>query len=166
MTSQPQLPDTLRVLGALSVQGSGVLRSCDKSWRRGQSSPWEAVRVRAAATQPSQGPFRDGARLQHGAIGELISAFNIPKEIAATRPWEGVLAILPMRTFSSRTALWRPRADLTSMKMTKKCYGPSQLSGFSSDAERWEALSQRDRAADGVFLYSLRTTGICCRPYL
>src|SRR4051794_13660396 len=39
MTSQPQLPDTLRVLGALSVQGSGVLRSCDKSWRRGQSSP-------------------------------------------------------------------------------------------------------------------------------
>ncbi|CAM2069727.1 bifunctional DNA-binding transcriptional regulator/O6-methylguanine-DNA methyltransferase Ada [Sulfidibacter corallicola] len=35
---------------------------------------------------------------------------------------------------------------------------------FSSDEARWEALVQRDAAADGVFLYSVRTTGVYCRP--
>jgi len=35
---------------------------------------------------------------------------------------------------------------------------------FSSDAERWEAVVRGDRAADGVFYYSVRTTGVYCRP--
>jgi AraC family transcriptional regulator, regulatory protein of adaptative response / methylated-DNA-[protein]-cysteine methyltransferase len=35
---------------------------------------------------------------------------------------------------------------------------------FSSDEERWEAVVRRDRAADGVFYYSVRTTGVYCRP--
>jgi AraC family transcriptional regulator of adaptative response/methylated-DNA-[protein]-cysteine methyltransferase len=35
---------------------------------------------------------------------------------------------------------------------------------FTSDAARWEAVKRRDRAADGVFYYSVRTTGVYCRP--
>lgn len=35
---------------------------------------------------------------------------------------------------------------------------------FSSDAERWAAVVGRDRRADGVFYYSVRTTGVYCRP--
>ena len=35
---------------------------------------------------------------------------------------------------------------------------------FSTDAERWEAVARRDPAADGAFLYSVRTTGVYCRP--
>jgi AraC family transcriptional regulator, regulatory protein of adaptative response / methylated-DNA-[protein]-cysteine methyltransferase len=35
---------------------------------------------------------------------------------------------------------------------------------FSSDEERWAAVVRRDRAADGVFYYSVRTTGVYCRP--
>src|SRR5436853_7096453 len=35
---------------------------------------------------------------------------------------------------------------------------------FSSDEERWEAVVGRDRRADGVFYYSVRTTGVYCRP--
>jgi AraC family transcriptional regulator, regulatory protein of adaptative response / methylated-DNA-[protein]-cysteine methyltransferase len=35
---------------------------------------------------------------------------------------------------------------------------------FSRDEERWEAVVRRDRAADGTFYYSVRTTGIYCRP--
>jgi AraC family transcriptional regulator of adaptative response/methylated-DNA-[protein]-cysteine methyltransferase len=35
---------------------------------------------------------------------------------------------------------------------------------FSSDAERWEAVVQRDRTADGAFYYAVRTTGVYCRP--
>jgi AraC family transcriptional regulator of adaptative response/methylated-DNA-[protein]-cysteine methyltransferase len=35
---------------------------------------------------------------------------------------------------------------------------------FSSDEERWAAVVRRDRAADGTFYYSVRTTGIYCRP--
>jgi AraC family transcriptional regulator of adaptative response/methylated-DNA-[protein]-cysteine methyltransferase len=29
---------------------------------------------------------------------------------------------------------------------------------------RWKALTSRDRAADGSFYYSVRTTGVYCRP--
>jgi hypothetical protein len=35
---------------------------------------------------------------------------------------------------------------------------------FSSDDERWSAMQRRDRAADGVFYCSVRTTGVYCRP--
>lgn len=29
---------------------------------------------------------------------------------------------------------------------------------------RWAAIVARDRAADGTFYYSVRTTGVYCRP--
>jgi uncharacterized protein len=35
---------------------------------------------------------------------------------------------------------------------------------YSSDEARWEAVRRRDRAADGVFYCSVRTTGVYCRP--
>src|SRR5215831_4838032 len=34
----------------------------------------------------------------------------------------------------------------------------------SFDDSRWKAVQQRDRAADGTFVYSVRTTGVYCRP--
>ena len=36
--------------------------------------------------------------------------------------------------------------------------------GFRSDEERWDAVVHRDRTADGLFYYSVRTTGVYCRP--
>ena len=35
---------------------------------------------------------------------------------------------------------------------------------FCTEAARWEALRRRDPAADGHFLYSVRSTGVYCRP--
>jgi len=35
---------------------------------------------------------------------------------------------------------------------------------FSSDDQRWDAVVRRDPSADGVFYYSVRTTGVYCRP--
>jgi AraC family transcriptional regulator of adaptative response/methylated-DNA-[protein]-cysteine methyltransferase len=35
---------------------------------------------------------------------------------------------------------------------------------FSSDDARWAAVVRRDRRADGAFYYSVRTTGVYCRP--
>jgi len=35
---------------------------------------------------------------------------------------------------------------------------------YDSDDERWEALQRRDKDADGVFWYSVRSTGVYCRP--
>jgi AraC family transcriptional regulator, regulatory protein of adaptative response / methylated-DNA-[protein]-cysteine methyltransferase len=32
------------------------------------------------------------------------------------------------------------------------------------DEEKWEAMVRRDRAADGAFVYAVRTTGVYCRP--
>ena len=34
---------------------------------------------------------------------------------------------------------------------------------YGSDAERWDAVRSRDRAADGLFFFSVRTTGVYCR---
>jgi hypothetical protein len=35
---------------------------------------------------------------------------------------------------------------------------------FITDDERWDALQRRDRTADGSFVFSVRTTGVYCRP--
>jgi AraC family transcriptional regulator of adaptative response/methylated-DNA-[protein]-cysteine methyltransferase len=35
---------------------------------------------------------------------------------------------------------------------------------FATDEARWEAVQRRDRTADGAFYYSVRTTGVYCRP--
>src|ERR1035438_837998 len=35
---------------------------------------------------------------------------------------------------------------------------------FASEEERWNAVARRDGAADGAFYYSVRTTGVYCRP--
>ena len=35
---------------------------------------------------------------------------------------------------------------------------------YATDAERWAAVQRRDQDADGVFYYSVRTTGVYCRP--
>ncbi len=37
-------------------------------------------------------------------------------------------------------------------------------STFLSDEERWGAVADRDARADGAFCYSVRTTGVYCRP--
>src|SRR5262245_16391744 len=36
--------------------------------------------------------------------------------------------------------------------------------GSSSENAHWRAVERRDRAADGTFVYSVRTTGVYCRP--
>jgi len=38
------------------------------------------------------------------------------------------------------------------------------LSAYRSDAARWTAVQRRDAAADGSFVYSVRSTGVYCRP--
>jgi AraC family transcriptional regulator of adaptative response/methylated-DNA-[protein]-cysteine methyltransferase len=40
----------------------------------------------------------------------------------------------------------------------------SAKSRFATEAERWGAVVRRDRFAGGAFYYSVRTTGVYCRP--
>jgi AraC family transcriptional regulator of adaptative response/methylated-DNA-[protein]-cysteine methyltransferase len=35
---------------------------------------------------------------------------------------------------------------------------------FTNDEDRWQAVLSRDPAADGAFFYSVRSTGVYCRP--
>ncbi len=51
-------------------------------------------------------------------------------------------------------------AAIPSQKMSS--YETSPL--FLTDDDRWAAVARRDRNADGVFYYSVRTTGVYCRP--
>jgi AraC family transcriptional regulator, regulatory protein of adaptative response / methylated-DNA-[protein]-cysteine methyltransferase len=41
---------------------------------------------------------------------------------------------------------------------------PHTVPGPARDEERWQAVSRRDPAFDGEFLFAVRTTGIYCRP--
>jgi len=41
---------------------------------------------------------------------------------------------------------------------------PRTVANFASDAQRWAAIVRRESAADGVFYYAVRTTGVYCRP--
>jgi AraC family transcriptional regulator of adaptative response/methylated-DNA-[protein]-cysteine methyltransferase len=38
------------------------------------------------------------------------------------------------------------------------------MADYASDAACWQAVVSRDRGADGVFYYSVATTGVYCRP--
>lgn len=50
------------------------------------------------------------------------------------------------------------------MKLTSTTGTEAAAAAFTSEALRWEALRTRDRRADGSFVYSVRTTGVYCRP--
>ncbi len=39
-----------------------------------------------------------------------------------------------------------------------------QARGWLTDEERWSAVQRRESSADGAFFYSVRTTGVYCRP--
>jgi len=41
---------------------------------------------------------------------------------------------------------------------------PTAATRFDSEAERWSAVLARERRADGRFWYSVRSTGVYCRP--
>ena len=41
---------------------------------------------------------------------------------------------------------------------------PNTILASDHDDDRWAALGRRDRAFDGRFVYSVRTTGVYCRP--
>jgi AraC family transcriptional regulator of adaptative response/methylated-DNA-[protein]-cysteine methyltransferase len=38
------------------------------------------------------------------------------------------------------------------------------LDAYATDEQRWAAIGRRDASADGVFYYSVRSTGVYCRP--
>jgi AraC family transcriptional regulator of adaptative response/methylated-DNA-[protein]-cysteine methyltransferase len=46
---------------------------------------------------------------------------------------------------------------MTSMNITT-------TAGYATDEERWAAVCARERGADGAFYYSVRSTGVYCRP--
>jgi AraC family transcriptional regulator, regulatory protein of adaptative response / methylated-DNA-[protein]-cysteine methyltransferase len=53
------------------------------------------------------------------------------------------------------------RSVIMDFAMTRKETGSQ---AFASDAQRWAAVQRRDAGADGAFFYSVRTTGVYCRP--
>jgi AraC family transcriptional regulator, regulatory protein of adaptative response / methylated-DNA-[protein]-cysteine methyltransferase len=52
---------------------------------------------------------------------------------------------------------------MTSLTMAPR-QAPARAEPVSSEDARWRAVVRRDRSADGTFVYSVRTTGVYCRP--
>jgi AraC family transcriptional regulator, regulatory protein of adaptative response / methylated-DNA-[protein]-cysteine methyltransferase len=40
----------------------------------------------------------------------------------------------------------------------------AQLAAGTTNDQRWTAVVARDASADGTFVYSVKTTGVYCRP--
>ncbi|MET1116533.1 MAG: Ada metal-binding domain-containing protein, partial [Comamonas sp.] len=40
----------------------------------------------------------------------------------------------------------------------------ANTSPYATDAQRWQAVLERDAGADAHFVYAARTTGIYCQP--
>src|SRR6516164_7519467 len=55
-------------------------------------------------------------------------------------------------------------ALMTANRLAIQAPGQNPDHRFDSEAERWTAVRQRDRAADGQFVFSVKTTGVYCRP--
>src|SRR5215471_14034903 len=60
----------------------------------------------------------------------------------------------------------RPRANeaamITHSTKTKAVDRTARV--FRTNDDRWQAVRRRDTSADGTFWYSVRTTGVYCRP--
>ena len=41
---------------------------------------------------------------------------------------------------------------------------PLETPSYASESSRWLAVTRRDKRADGAFYYSVKTTGVYCRP--
>src|SRR5262245_26997632 len=50
------------------------------------------------------------------------------------------------------------------MSLTLRANETSREPSLFDDEARWKAVKRRDRAVDGAFVYSVRTTGVYCRP--
>jgi AraC family transcriptional regulator of adaptative response/methylated-DNA-[protein]-cysteine methyltransferase len=50
------------------------------------------------------------------------------------------------------------------MKTVLKSVKNSARARYANDEDRWNAVIQRDSNADGIFYYSVKTTGVYCRP--
>lgn len=50
------------------------------------------------------------------------------------------------------------------MKTDVSLPNPDKIAPYLTDEARWKALIQRDSTAEGEFFYSVRTTGVYCRP--
>ncbi|NTU80139.1 MAG: bifunctional DNA-binding transcriptional regulator/O6-methylguanine-DNA methyltransferase Ada [Chloroflexales bacterium] len=48
--------------------------------------------------------------------------------------------------------------------MAVYCRSGDTPMSYTTDETRWQAVSARDRAADGAFVYGVVTTGVYCRP--
>lgn len=47
---------------------------------------------------------------------------------------------------------------------TSPLSGKKRTGAYATDEQRWQAVLRKDRQADGKFCYSVRTTGVYCRP--
>ncbi len=52
----------------------------------------------------------------------------------------------------------------TTMKAAPRSNSKQQQSRYATDEARYVAAEKRDRQADGQFVYSVKTTGVYCRP--
>jgi len=53
---------------------------------------------------------------------------------------------------------------MTSQNHAEQPMPPIPAKSFTTDDARWNAVATREKAADGAFFFSVKTTGIYCRP--
>src|SRR5688572_16007031 len=65
---------------------------------------------------------------------------------------------IPRKVYGAR------QIDTKTMKAPSRSTQRKGRGQYAGDHERWNAVVHRDPKADGIFYYSVKTTGVYCRP--
>lgn len=94
---------------------------------------------------------------------------NHKKQVAIRRYYlqklrlNNVLSFYPMLEMKSEVEIIRTIRKHLPMEVTQNKRPTKSVKNFT-DVEKWQALATRDHTADDIFYFSVKTTGIYCRP--
>src|SRR5574340_544187 len=107
---------------------------------------------------------RDCDRRQRHLGVESLSIDEAPGAAQEDRPARARVVTGSDHFVSAARTGWRGRRRRGTMScMTNGSTAAARTPAAGNDS-RWDAVTQRDRRADGRFVYAVRSTGIFCRP--
>ena len=77
---------------------------------------------------------------------------------------EALIVLSRQSALSREAPVTANRTELKPPTTRRATSGATSAGQYADDASRWRAVVRRDRAAHDVFFYSVRTTGVYCRP--
>src|ERR1700733_12686554 len=79
-------------------------------------------------------------------------------------PRHGMIEVMKTTNSTATAGVRTARSKAILRPSRSRSAEESKRMNLSTDDQRWNAVQQRHKEADGVFYYAVRTTGVYCRP--